>query len=238
MSDTTTESTLEAGQGTSATFEPSNVEIPAGGLSLPEGDVPVETPESKAPVDGGMKLPDEFDPTQSSVETQGDGALVASRSPVGTPVELTKVRYAEWASIASLGSTNGRVTVIDYWSLACGPCLKEYPNLVGLAAKYPEKVQAIGVNLDYDGRKSRPPETYEAAVLDFLNAVSADFPNYIAQTPSDDIFRALDIASIPAVMVYSAKGELVGRFVDAGDTKGFTYAKDVLPLVERLLEAS
>lgn len=231
--------TRPTGSGGDATvsFEPSDVEIPAGGLSLPDGDVPTEMPSSQTPGDGGLKLPDDFDPSQSSMNNQGDGAIADSRVLVGTPAETDMLRYADWASLSSLGTSSGRVTVIDYWSLACGPCLKEYPNLVELAANYSGRVQAIGINLDFDGRKSRPPQSYEAAVRDFLTDVSADFPNYIVQTPSDDVFSALDIASIPAVMVYSAKGDLVGRFVDAGETKGFTYEKDIVPLVERLLEA-
>jgi hypothetical protein len=96
-------------------------------------------------------------------------------------------------------------------------------------------VQCIAVDLDFDGRKSRPPEHYEDQVVSFLHDVGASgFPTYISRTPSDDVFAAMKLDSIPAVLIYNAQGELAKAFVDAGETAGFTYEDDVIPLVTKL----
>ena len=48
------------------------------------------------------------------------------------------------------------------------------------------------------------------------------------------MYAATKLASIPAVLVYDAEGKVVKVFVDAGETVGFSYEKDVIPLVTRL----
>ena len=147
------------------------------------------------------------------------------------------IQYGSWEEIEALARSTGRVTVVDLWSLACEPCLKEFPGLVRLHQTKGTQVQCIAVDLDYDGRKSRPPEHYEADVLDFLRSVGADgFPTYISSTPSDDVFAANQLASIPAVMVFDADGEIATVFVDAGESAGFTYEKNIVPLVTQLIE--
>ncbi|MGB7327733.1 MAG: TlpA disulfide reductase family protein, partial [Rubripirellula sp.] len=133
------------------------------------------------------------------------------------------VQYASWDEIRSQASATGKITVVDLWSLSCEPCLKEFPELVKLSKSSGGSVQCIAVNLDFDGRKSRPPEHYADQVSTFLTSVGADgFPTYICTTPSDDVYAAADIDSIPTVMIFGADGKSVKVFVDAGETIGFT----------------
>ena len=101
--------------------------------------------------------------------------------------------------------------------------------------RFGDKVVAIGANVDFDGRKTRPPESYEPKVTQFLSSVEAEFTNYIVQTPSDEVFEAIGIGSIPAVIVFNEDGKVVKLFSDVGETAGFTYEADIVPLVEKLL---
>jgi hypothetical protein len=50
------------------------------------------------------------------------------------------------------------------------------------------------------------------------------------------VFASTKLSSIPAVLVFDAKGELVRSFVDAGATAGFTYEKDIIPFVSELAD--
>ena len=137
--------------------------------------------------------------------------------------------------IDKFAKSAGRITVIDLWSLACEPCLEEFPGLVKLHQTMGDSVQCVAVDVDYDGRKSRPPEYYQKRIVDFLNSVKASgFPTYISKTPSDDVFKTTKLISIPAVMVYNAKGQVVKVFVDTGEDNAFTYEKDVVPFVKSL----
>ncbi|WDQ15322.1 TlpA family protein disulfide reductase [Rhodopirellula sp. P2] len=211
-----------------------NLKTP-GGFALPDGDLPEAPVKRNNPGEGGMSLPDDLDlgssaESSSVSEPTGDTStnLVASAKKVA-------IEYAAWDKVRATATQSGTVTVLDVWSLACGPCLKEFPNLVAMQKRFGDKVVAIGANVDFDGRKSRPPESYEPKVTEFLSSVDAEFDNFIVQTPSDEVFEAIGIGSIPAVLVFDAEGKLVKQFSDVGETAGFNYADDIVPLVEKLL---
>ncbi|PHQ34413.1 redoxin [Rhodopirellula bahusiensis] len=202
-----------------------------GGITLPEGDLPEAPVKRSNPGEGGMSLPDDLDlgaSRDASANNDSASVLVATAEDVS-------IEYAKWESVRAKAGKTGKVTVLDLWSLACGPCLKEFPNLVAMQKRFGEKVVAMSANVDFDGRKTRPPESYEPKVSEFLGGVEADFDNYIIQTPSDEVFEKIGIGSIPAVIVFDADGKLVKLFSDVGETAGFTYDADIVPLVEKLL---
>ncbi|MEM9587032.1 MAG: TlpA disulfide reductase family protein [Planctomycetota bacterium] len=215
------EMAMPDGSGTKPTESGSDsrMEVPPGDLELPDSSFdPSEDPEIKSP-GSELQLPD---------------------SPVGSSAADTSVQFASWEAIETQARQSGKIAVIDLWSLTCEPCLKEFPGLVRLHEELGDQVHCVGVDVDFDGRKSRPPETYGPRVASFLSSVGAldssgnGFPNYISQTPSDDVLSAVKVASIPAVLVFDREGNLVKQFADAGDTIGFTYEKDVIPLVKKL----
>ena len=208
---------ISNGQGDTAGSDgpPGDIELPAD-ADLNQEPAPSSSPPSSS---GGLEMPQDVDPTETG-----------STSPIST----SDVRYATWHQIEQAATSTGKITVVDLWSLVCEPCLKEFPGLVRLHQELGDRVQCIAVDVDFDGRKTRPPETYEERVTAFLDSVGAEFPTYISRTPSDDVYAANRLASIPAVLVFDADGKLVQVFEDAGDTAGFTYEKDIMPLVKKL----
>jgi thiol-disulfide isomerase/thioredoxin len=218
-------SLVEPPESVSPQISTSQNDDPPGEMVLPD-DAAIEN-ESESGDDSssekGLEMPSDLVPPEQTSSRHG-----------GEAISETKIRYASWSQIQDTATSTGKVTVVDLWSLVCEPCLKEFPNLVQLHRDLGDKIQCIAVDVDYDGRKTRPPETYEDRVVAFLDSVGADFPTYISRTPSDEVFAAADLASIPAVMVYDADGQLVQVFEDAGETAGFTYQKDIVPLVTKL----
>jgi thiol-disulfide isomerase/thioredoxin len=50
---------------------------------------------------------------------------------------------------ASLGDFRGKVVYINFWASWCGPCEKEFPELINLAEKYKEeKFVLLAITLD------------------------------------------------------------------------------------------
>lgn len=214
-----------AGSGSKSSTGPAS----ETGIQMPEGDLPETSqgetgtensrPESGGPTKpgaGGLEMPDQSSATPSQ------------------PSSSVDLQFASWKAIETAAKSTGKITVVDLWSTVCAPCVKEFPGLVRLSKAMPDDVTCIGVSVDYDGRKSRPPESYSEKVGAFLTAVGADFDNYLCNTPSEDVFSDIGLPSIPAVLIYDAKGTLLKKFVDAGDTIGFTYEADVTPFVEKL----
>ncbi|WP_063870203.1 TlpA family protein disulfide reductase [Novipirellula maiorica] len=197
---------------------------PPGQLELPPGDIPPANSNTPKPGGGGgLEMPD---------------LQTSNKPPVADDAETaeSEILYGSLDEIQNRISNTNKITVVDFWSLSCRPCLEEFPGLVRLDKQFADKVQCISVDVDYDGRKSRPPKHYEERVVAFVTSVGATFPNYISTTESDEIYSELDLDSIPAVLIYDAEGKLVKKFVDAGDTAGFTYDKQVIPFVKQLMQ--
>ncbi len=176
-------------------------------------------------------------PNSSQLETKPRYRFVAApAAPLQETADAKSagvtLKASAWPDIAKAVSKTGKVTVVDLWSLACEPCLKEFPGLVKLHRELGDKVACASVNLDFDGRKTKPAESYRPRAEAFLASVKATFPNYLSTTASDEVFGEVGIDSIPAVMVFDANGKLIRTFSDVGDDAGFTYDKNVIPFVQ------
>lgn len=212
-----------------ATSENRSSTEPPGGLELPadfspEREVPL-TPSGEA---GGFEMPTLPDGVQApAAETSAADAPAAAGE--------VSLQAAPWDEIVQTVTKTGKVTVVDVWSLACEPCLKEFPGLVAIHRDLGDQVACFSVDSDFDGRRTKPAESYRPQVEAFLKSVGATFPNFLSETPSDELFTALEIMSIPAVLIYDANGKLVRTFSDVGDDAGFTYAENIRPYVQQLL---
>ncbi len=222
-------------------------EAPSPNIQNPDTESSGSTADGAGGVDqqpksppGTLELPSDFESSPSATEgdstgTKSGGIELPPDIDISLDATSPAVKFATWQEIDQFAKSAGRVTVIDLWSLACEPCLEEFPGLVKLHQSMGDLVQCVAVDVDYDGRKSRPPEYYEKRIVEFLKSVKASgFPTYISTTPSDDVFKTTKLICIPAVMIYDAKGEVVKVFVDTGEENAFTYEKDVLPFVKSL----
>ncbi len=232
---------------TDSNLAPGKIELPAGfdPAQVPaeptaEGAAPAAdaSPKAADPIRSGkgLELPPAA-PDSSQLETKPPYRFVAA--PFAPLQETANAKSAgvtlkasAWPEIAKAVSKTGKVTVVDLWSLACEPCLKEFPGLVKLHRELGDKIACASVNLDFDGRKTKPAESYRPRAEAFLASVKATFPNYLSTTASDEVFGEVGIDSIPAVMVFDANGKLIRTFSDVGDDAGFTYDKNVIPFVQ------
>ena len=71
------------------------------------------------------------------------------------PVTL---QIVDWNSIkAKIAAHKGKIVVLDAWSTSCPPCMKEFPNLVKMNARYGGKqVVCMSLSCDYAGIKNPP----------------------------------------------------------------------------------
>jgi thiol-disulfide isomerase/thioredoxin len=148
--------------------------------------------------------------------------VVATQAVAQPNVTLKTLSYDEIQEL--IASHKGKVVVMDAWSTACAPCIKEFHNLVEIHEKYPaEKVACISLSFDYEGIGK--PEDQAPRVLKFLREQHATFDNVMSSEESDALYRKFKLTAVPAVFVYNQQGELARRF-DNEDIKGkgeFTY---------------
>ena len=133
-----------------------------------------------------------------------------------------------------LAAQRGHVIVLDCWSTACPPCVRDFPQLVALNQKYgPRGLRCISLSFDYEGVAK--PEEQAPRVLKFLREQGATFDNVLSSVDSDTLNQKLAIASIPIVFVYDRQGKLAGRFEEPAPSKGPALYEQVQSAVEKLL---
>ena len=157
-------------------------------------------------------------------------------SPPAAAVTLNIKNWDE--TLALVAQHKGKIVVLDVWSTSCEPCMVEFPHLVELHKQHgSDKLVCMSASCDYAGIKSKPPESYRDRVLKFLTKQNATFQNVLLNVESDTLFEKMELASIPAVYVFGPDGKVAKRFDNDNAKPGedFTYTKDILPFVEKLL---
>ena len=205
---------------------------------------------STAPTDKLSAATKPASPSKGTADAQS-GTPVAANPPKAAPAESKpaaeansiELRELDWNTLQELVATNrGKVVVVDIWSTSCEPCIREFPNLVALKQRHPDDVIAISFNCDYDGRKTRPVAYYRERVLKFLTSQKAEsIVNGMCTTAAEDLFKQIDVDSIPAVFVYDRTGKLARRFdnrTPVSETeKEISYKLQIDPLVADLVKA-
>lgn len=202
------------------TANPSNPNGTTAANSVPAN--PVSAPAAAAEASDTTSKPEE-----GAAENDEKGSKVA--------VDMKSLEEI----LKEIAAEKGKWTVVDVWSTSCVPCMREFPFLVALSQKHPDKVRCVSVNVDYIGLKSKPPEKYLPNVEEFLKKQKAEFKNYLSTTADGDVFTELEIESIPAVIVFGPDGEKKKVFTDdnSGDD-GVTYEGDILPYLDEVARLS
>ena len=170
---------------------------------------------------------------------------VVAASAAATEVEkgkdsekaVVEVKVADLVKLEeTIKSKSGKVVVVDIWSLSCAPCMREFPHLVELSQRYPDRVACVSLNVDYIGLKSKPPESYLPAAQDFLNKQQASLTNLLSAATDEAVLAKFKLESIPAILIYGLDGKLLHTLTDTntGDD-GLTYVGDVIPKIDALL---
>ncbi len=72
-----------------------------------------------------------------------DDNLIGRPSPAYEMVDLAGKKV----SSQELGSS-GKLVLVNFWGLRCGACIEELPHLNSLFARYKDRVEFLGVNVD------------------------------------------------------------------------------------------
>ena len=185
--------------------------------------------------------------TTDAASTLAPDAVVSATSSKPDPVEKehdipvrpVELIESDWAGLQSLvEQQKGKIVVVDVWSTACEPCMKEFPFLIGLHQRFPNDVTAISFDVDYAGIKNKPPTYYRERVVKFLGSqIENSVLHRMCTTAAEDLFDAIKLDSIPAVYVYGRDGALLKRFDgSSGESEGVSYEKQVIPFVGDLVQ--
>jgi thiol-disulfide isomerase/thioredoxin len=165
-----------------------------------------------------------------AVATTAEAASIVKKS--------VSVEVRSWSEFQDwVAKQKGKVVVVDVWSTSCGECVKEFPRFVELHNRLGDKIVCASFSIDFYGVGS--PEELKPRVLEFLTEKKATSSNFLSSTADEEVMEALDVASIPAALIYDQSGALKKTFRNDNEDYGpggFNYEEHINPFVEELLK--
>ena len=175
--------------------------------------------------------------TQPTIVIGNETVAVAPKQVEKRSEPAITLEVATWEQTQEIiAAQTGKIVVLDLWSTWCEPCVKEFPGLVALQAKYPNEVVCISLNCNYIGDDSLAEE--KKSVLAFLEKQKAALRNLICGEADEALYKKVGIASIPVAQVYDRTGKLLKQFDNEKNEfgeEGFTYEKHIAPFVAELV---
>ncbi len=117
----------------------------------------------------GATAPEDQKARYASAAQFFDGAF-AKGTLIGAPAPQLSIAWSSDPTIKSLADLKGKVVVIDFWATWCGPCIRSFPNIREMLARYEGyPVAVVGVTsaqgyvISRDGRvdtKGTPDKEY------------------------------------------------------------------------------
>lgn len=142
----------------------------------------------------------------------------------GKPAPEFSLKNMKGKSV-TLGDYDGKVVLLDFWAVWCGPCKHSLPFMESLKAKYgPEGLEVIGVHVD----DRRPPL---ATVQEYLDDRQVQYTNLMSTRAVDDAFQ---VYGVPTSFVIDRDGTVqrthVGFDPRTTPAKIEAHVRDVLGL--------
>ena len=117
-------------------------------------------------------------------------------------LEVSEITINELNDIIKI--REGRVLVINIWATWCVPCKEEFPDLINISEKYSEKIELIGISIDY-------PDEVESKIIPFLNKLKPNFINFVnVESDAEKFINNLNFewsGAIPATFFYDLEGK-------------------------------
>ncbi len=143
-------------------------------------------------------------------------ARLAKLALIGRPLALV-LTTLDGASL-DLASLRGRVVLVDFWATWCPDCLRDFPTIKALHARYHDQGLAlVGVSLDRD----------RAALARFLSDKEITWPQaYDGKGWDNDVAKRFSVRAIPEVWLLDRRG--VVRVITEDSERLDTQVQDLL----------
>ena len=204
----------------------------------------VQKLKDAATEDAAKSALDQFDRTFRSFVTSIEhgkklAALIGQKAPA--------LDVEDWANGSPLSADdlNGKVVLLDFWAIWCGPCVATFPHLREWQDKYSDKgLVIVGMtryyNYKWDEESGRPVRSQEKGevsheqeqtMLKHFAELHRLRHRFAIQTQGHSVAENFEVLGIPQAVVIDRQGVI--RLIRVGS--GSKNAKAIGELIEKLL---
>lgn len=140
----------------------------------------------------------------SDVQQKTDASQVAKAEGIelGKPVPAFSAKASD-GTVIDTKAWKGKPTLVNFFASWCGPCKKEFPELVNLYKENKAKgFQIVSIGVDREGGKS----------VEFAKGFEAMWS--IIEDPESELMGKFNVYSMPATFIVDKEGVI--RFMDTG----------------------
>ncbi|MFM7974357.1 MAG: TlpA family protein disulfide reductase [Pirellula sp.] len=164
---------------------------------------------------------------------------------IGQPApEIDPMEWINGEPLSTLADLKGKVVLIDFWAVWCGPCIATFPHLKHLDQEYKDKgLTILGVTRQYNMRWDENTENYARSQtpvelddeMQMLNKFIAkhQLTHRTMVTPEkSDMQERYSVTGIPHAVVIDKQG--IVRLVKVGS--GSQNAEEIESMIKKLLD--
>jgi thiol-disulfide isomerase/thioredoxin len=132
-----------------------------------------------------------------------------------------KARSIEDQSV-QLAQFKGKIVILSFWASWCGPCVEEFPSMVSLLKKFPDKLVMVAVSSDYTREDID-------VFLKSLNLTEKLSNLHIVWDPDHEISQKYQVQKLPESFIFRQDQKLLRKVIgsikwDDADAVGFFKA--------------
>jgi len=137
----------------------------------------------------------------------------------GSQVPSIKTTATLTGNEFDINTLKGKVVLIDFWGIWCGPCVKEMPKVKMFYEKYKDKLVVLGINSGDSKEK----------IQEFVSEKGYEWQQLLSDkknTP-DNFVNRFNVQGFPTKFIIDRQGNIVKRFLGDGD-EAFKLLEELL----------